>query len=155
MNKNEYIVRAKKLIEEHGIIKLVRYDNFDGENFCEPYPIDSGIGRCLGRRGFDRAKRFATKTGTNKPFIISIDDYVFELDVMDHLEEIFDWYLNSEDKEFSFYLENDSSSCDAAYYDPEGNLHRDAKTKVTFVRMPGTPFGFACRWIEAVLDKDE
>ena len=73
---------------------------------------------------------------------------------MDHLNEIFDWYLNSEDKEFSFYLENDSSSCDAAYYDPEGNLHNDAKTNVTFVRMPGTPLGFACELICAVLPEE-
>ena len=40
MNKNEYIDRAKKLIEEHGIIDLICYVNFDGENICEPYPID-------------------------------------------------------------------------------------------------------------------
>ena len=151
MNKNEYIDRAKKLIEEHGIIKLINYYNFDGEDFCEPYPIEGGVGGGLGRRGFDRAKRFAAKTGTNKPFIISIDDYVFELDVMDHLNEIFDWYLNSEDKEFSFYLENGSSSCRAAYYDPEGNLHEDAKTKVILVRMPGTPLGFAIDTILPVI----
>ena len=155
MNKNEYIDRAKKLIEEHGIIKLVRYDNFDGEDFCEPYPIDSGIGFGIGRRGFDRAKRFAARIGECHPFIISIDGYVFGLDVMDHLNEIFDWYLNSEDKEFSFYLENDSSSCDAAYYDPEGNLHENAKTKVTFVRMPGTPLGFAYEGAHAVLPEEE
>ena len=40
-------------------------------------------------------------------------------------------------------------------YDPEGNLHRDAKTKVTFVRMSGTPLGFACEWICAVLPEEE
>ena len=151
MNKNEYIDRAKKSIEKHGIIKLINYYNFDGEDFCEPYPIEGGVGGGLGRRGFDRAKRFAAKTGTNKPFIISIDDYVFELDVMDHLNEIFDWYLNSEDKEFYFYLENGSSSCRAAYYDPEGNLHEDAKTKVILVRMPGTPLGFAIDTILPVI----
>ena len=154
MNKNEYIDRAKKLIEEHGIIKLIDYYNFDGKDFCEPYPGD-GFESCIGRRGYERKKQFAIKTKSNKPFIISINEYVFGLDVLDHLEEIFDWYLESEDKEFSFYLENDSSSCDAAYYDPEGNLHRDAKTKVTFVRMSGTPLGFACEWICAVLPEEE
>ena len=155
MNKNEYIDRAKKLIDENSIIDLVFYDNIDDDgNFCNPFPC-GGPSCGIGRRGYDRAKRFAARTGECHPFHISIDEYVFGLDVMDHLEEIFNLYLNSEDKEFSFYLENDSSSCDAAYYDPEGNLHRDAKTKVTFVRMPGTPLGFACEWIRAVLPEEE
>ena len=155
MNKNEYIDRAKKLIEEHGILELTCYDNInENGEYCHPFPTDTPS-VCIGRRGYERKKRFASKTKSNTPFVISLDGYVFSLDVMDHLDELFDWYLNSEDKEFFFYLENGSSSCRAAYYDPEGNLHRDAKTKVTFVRMPGTPLGFACEGARAVLPEEE
>ena len=154
MKKSKYIDKAERLIEYYGFSRLISYKNIDKHgNHTIPFPVSRPF-IYIDQTEWEYFKELAIETKSYIPFISLLDKYPFDLDLWLHMDEIFDWYCDSEDEFFYFYLENKGSSCRAFYYDPDGNLHEDIKTKITLVRMPGTPLGFAYEGSQAVLAKN-